>query len=146
MRNAMTKASATWLAPKSTAKSWSRSSPRMRDRKVPAETSPAARANPRLPVPREEAADSGGSLEELGSSLDVGWGSDVSQVRAALPQTFLNLRLSPMRMLSEPTGVIRADVERLLAAAGDPANVGLCCINMDYGTPDENVRAVIEMV
>lgn len=76
--------------------------------------------------------------------LDVGWGSDVSQIRAALPQTFLNLRLSPMRMLNEPADVIREDVGRRLATAGDPANVGICCINMDYGTPDENVRAVIE--
>jgi len=78
--------------------------------------------------------------------LDVGWGSDASRVRAALPQTFLNLRLSPMRMLNEPASVIRGDVERLLAAAGGPRNAGLCCINMDYGTPDENVRAVIEAV
>ena len=76
--------------------------------------------------------------------LDVGWGSDVSRVRAALPRTFLNLRLSPMRMLNEPVSVIRQDVARLLAAAGHPANVGICCINMDYGTPDENVRAVVE--
>jgi hypothetical protein len=76
--------------------------------------------------------------------LDVGWGSDVSRVRAALPRTFLNLRLSPMRMLNEPADLIRADVSRLLAAAGNPANVGICCINMDYGTPDEHVRAVFE--
>ena len=49
-----------------------------------------------------------------------------------------------MRMLNEPASVIRNDVEWLLAAAGGPANAGICCINMDYGTPDENVRAVIE--
>ncbi len=77
--------------------------------------------------------------------LDVGWGSDVSRVRATLPQTFLNLRLSPMRMLNEPASTIREDVARLLAAAGDKQNVGVCCINMDYGTPDGNVRAVLEV-
>jgi hypothetical protein len=76
--------------------------------------------------------------------LDLGWGSDVSRARAALPHTFLNLRLSPMRMLNEPVSVIRSDVARLLKAAGDHVNIGICCINMDYGTPDENVRAVIE--
>ena len=76
--------------------------------------------------------------------VDVGWGSDVAQVRAALPETFLNLRLSPVRMLNEPVNEIRGDVERLLAAAGAPDNVGLCCINMDYGTPDENVRAMMD--
>jgi hypothetical protein len=78
--------------------------------------------------------------------LDVGWGSDISKVRAALPRTFLNLRLSPMRMLNEPASVIREDIARLLAAAGDQADVGLCCINMDYSTPNENVRAVIQAV
>jgi hypothetical protein len=77
--------------------------------------------------------------------LDVGWGSDVAQVRAALPHTFLNLRLSPLRMLHETAKVIRGDVEQLLAAAGGRANAGLCCINMDCGTPDENVRAVLEV-
>ena len=76
--------------------------------------------------------------------LDVGWGSDVSRVRATLPDTFLNLRLSPMRMLNEPIRVIREDAARLLAAAGGPPNIGICCINMDYGTPDQNIRAVME--
>jgi hypothetical protein len=75
--------------------------------------------------------------------VDVGWGSDVAKVRAALPRAFLNLRLSPMRMLSRSAAEIRADGEALLNAAGH-GNSGLCCSNMDYGTPDENVRAMIE--
>ena len=41
-----------------------------------------------------------GSYAELGIAFaDVGWGSDVSACRRALPATFLNLRLSPIRML-----------------------------------------------
>lgn len=73
--------------------------------------------------------------------MDVGWGSDVVRCRSELPDAFLNLRLSPVRMLNCPAAEIRPDAERLLAAAGP--NSGVCCINMDYGTPDENVRAVL---
>jgi uroporphyrinogen-III decarboxylase len=74
---------------------------------------------------------------------DVGWGSDVALCRQRLPGVFLNLRLSPVRMLQESAETIRRDTEQLLRAAG-PGNVGVCCINMDYGTPDENVLAMIE--
>lgn len=77
--------------------------------------------------------------------FDVGWGSDVARCRKELPTAFLNLRLNPVRMLQCTTAEIRRDAEQLLAAAGDTRNVGLCCINMDYGTPDENVRAMLEV-
>jgi hypothetical protein len=60
-----------------------------------------------------------------------------------LPDVFLNLRLSPVRMLQETAAEIREDVSALLAAAGRREKVGICCINMDYGTPDENVNAVL---
>ncbi len=73
---------------------------------------------------------------------DVGWGSDVERVSATLPETFLNLRLDPVRMLQRSRDEIRADAESLLEAARSKA--GLCCINMDHGTPDENVMAMFE--
>ncbi|MEA3334880.1 MAG: uroporphyrinogen decarboxylase family protein [Chloroflexota bacterium] len=74
--------------------------------------------------------------------VGVGWGSDVAAVREALPDTFLNLRLSPIRMLRATPEEIAADTEQLLHAAGSLDRVGLCCINMDYGTPDENIFAM----
>ena len=77
--------------------------------------------------------------------VDVGWGSDVARCRRELPGVFLNLRLSPIRMLQESAATIREDAERLLAAAGETDNVGMCCINMDYGTPDENVLAMLDV-
>ena len=83
---------------------------------------------------------------ELGIAFaDVGWGSDVAACRAALPDTFLNLRLSPIRMLQCTPAEVAADAERLLQAAGPLDQVGLCCINMDYGTPDDNIFAVYEV-
>ena len=77
---------------------------------------------------------------------DVGWGSDVAAVAAALPETFLNLRLSPMRMLRCTPQEIATDTESLLRAAGEPARCGVCCINMDHGTPDDNIFAMFEVV
>jgi len=73
---------------------------------------------------------------------DVGWGSDVARCSAALPDAFLNLRLHPVRLLSGTAQEARSDALALLRAAGRESNVGLCCINMDYGTPDENVQAL----
>lgn len=74
--------------------------------------------------------------------VDVGWGSDAARCRSAFPDSFLNLRLSPVRMLRSSPVEVRDDAVRLLSAAG--GNAGLCCINMDYGTPDENVRAMFD--
>ena len=78
--------------------------------------------------------------------VDVGWGSDVAAVREALPDAFLNLRLNPVRMLQATPQEIAADTKGLLSAAGSLENVGVCCINMDYGTPDENIFAMYEVV
>lgn len=76
---------------------------------------------------------------------DVGWGSDVAAVSTALTDTFLNLRLSPVRMLQCSAAEVRQDAEGLLAACGRKEKVGLCCINMDHGTPDENVLTLLEV-
>ena len=76
---------------------------------------------------------------------DVGWGSNVARCSQALPDAFLNLRLSPVRMLTQTVEEARRDVEQLLAAANRPERVGVCCINMDAGTPDANVMAMLDV-
>ncbi len=77
---------------------------------------------------------------------EAGWGSDIARVREALPNVFLNLRLSPIRMLQCTPQEIAEDTEKLLRAAAPLDQVGLCCINLDYGTPDENLFAMFEVV
>jgi hypothetical protein len=47
-------------------------------------------------------------------------------------------------MLQQPADEISKDTERLLRAAARAGNVGVCCINMDFGTPDGNVAAMFE--
>ena len=78
--------------------------------------------------------------------VDVGWGSDVAACRQALPEAFFNLRLSPVRMLTCSPQEIAADTEGLLRAAGPLELAGVCCINMDYGTPDDNLYAIYQVV
>ena len=78
--------------------------------------------------------------------VDVGWGSDMELCRKALPDAFLNLRLNPVRMLTCSPEEIAADTDQLLKSAAPLENVGVCCINMDYGTPDENIFAMAEVV
>lgn len=78
--------------------------------------------------------------------VDVGWGSDVAACRKLLPNVFFNLRLSPVRMLTCTPEEIAADTESLLRAAGPLELAGICCINMDYGTPDENLFAMYAVV
>jgi hypothetical protein len=76
----------------------------------------------------------------------VGWGSDVARARQALPDAFFNLRLSPVRMLQGTPDEIAGDTERLLLAAGPLEQAGVCCINMDDGTPDDNIYAMFGVV
>jgi hypothetical protein len=78
--------------------------------------------------------------------VDVGWGSDAALCRRALPDAFFNLRLNPVRMLTCSPEEIAADTDQLLKAAAPLENVGVCCINMDYGTPDENIFAMAQVV
>jgi hypothetical protein len=76
--------------------------------------------------------------------LDVGWGGDLKILRAALPDTFLNIRLSPVELVGQTVGEIRAVVRRLVADAGDSSLTGLCCVNMDDKVTDEKVTAILE--
>lgn len=78
--------------------------------------------------------------------FDVGWGSDVAACRAALPHAIFSLRLSPVRMATLTPREVAADVEALLRAAGPLERAAVCCINLDDHTPDENVRAIFEVV
>jgi hypothetical protein len=88
-----------------------------------------------------------GSYSTVGASFfDVGWGSDVARCRELLPEAFLCLRLSPVRMQRCTPDEIVADTEGILGAVGSIDRAAICCINMDYGTPEENLRAMFDTV
>ncbi len=76
--------------------------------------------------------------------LDVGAGSEITPLRVAMPGAFLNLRLSPVALLTAEPMDIRREVRRLISESGRFCRTGVCCINMDHGTPDRNVSAMLE--
>ena len=76
--------------------------------------------------------------------FDIGWGADIARCRRLLPDAFFNVRLSPVKIKDCTPDEVKSDIERLFSQVGDLSKVGLCCINMDYGTPDENVAAIFE--
>jgi hypothetical protein len=74
--------------------------------------------------------------------LDVGFGSDIEACGRLFPGAFLNLRMSPVRMLQGSEDQAYGDALQALTACGRRENVGVCCINMDGDTPDANVKAM----
>ncbi|MFC1540879.1 uroporphyrinogen decarboxylase family protein [Candidatus Latescibacterota bacterium] len=77
--------------------------------------------------------------------FDVGWGADIAYCRKMLPDAFFNVRLSPVKIKNCTPAEVESDLVNLLENAGDLTKVGICCINMDYGTPDENVAKIFEV-
>lgn len=78
--------------------------------------------------------------------LDVGWGGDLKMLRAGLPRTFLNIRLSPVEIVGWDETAVRREIETRVEASGDPRLTGVCCINMDDRVSDAQVRAIFETV
>ncbi len=77
--------------------------------------------------------------------FDVGWGADIARCRELIPDAFFNVRLSPVKIKTCSADEVEADLINLLENAGDLSKVGICCINMDHGTPDENVAKIFEV-
>lgn len=77
--------------------------------------------------------------------FDVGWGADIEWCRKLLPDAFFNIRLSPVKILTCTPDDVEADLVDLLERAGDLSRLGICCINMDEGTRDENVAKIFEV-
>ena len=77
--------------------------------------------------------------------FDVGWGADIAYCRGKIPDAFFNLRLSPVKIKDCTPDEVETDLVSLLENAGDLSKVGICCVNMDYGTPDENAARIFEV-
>jgi hypothetical protein len=86
-----------------------------------------------------------GELDGL-DFLDVGWGGDVAKLRRYLPNTFLNIRLSPVDMIEQSTGEIEETIRQLVKESGDLGLTGVCCINIDEKVSDEKITCMFETV
>ena len=78
--------------------------------------------------------------------LDVGWGGDVAMLRKHLPDTFLNIRLSPVDIVKQTANEVRQTVRKLVHDSGNPWLTGVCCVNMDQDVRDEQITAILEEV
>jgi len=78
--------------------------------------------------------------------LDVGWPGDVAQLRRHLPETFLNIRYSPVEIVKQTPEEIRRTIRRLVHESANPYLTGVCCINMDQQVSDEQITAIFEEV
>jgi hypothetical protein len=78
--------------------------------------------------------------------LDVGWGGDLKILRRHLPETFLNIRLSPVEIINQSRDQIRETIKRLVRDSGNPYLTGVCCINMDDKVEDEKVIEIFKTV
>ena len=78
--------------------------------------------------------------------LDVGWPGDVAKLRRHLPDTFLNIRYSPVEVVRQTPEEIRQTVRRLVHDSANPWLTGVCCINMDQEVSDEQITAIFEEV
>jgi hypothetical protein len=78
--------------------------------------------------------------------LDLGWGGDVAHLRKLLPDTFFNIRLSPVELVNMTVAEIQATITKLLTESANPALSGVCCINMDDSVTDDRIDAIFETV
>jgi len=78
--------------------------------------------------------------------LDLGWGGDVKILRQHLPNTFFNIRLSPVEIIKQTNDEIRETIIRLVNDSGNPYLTGVCCINMDDKVTDDKVDTIFETV
>lgn len=78
--------------------------------------------------------------------LDVGWGGDIKVLREHLPNTFLNIRYSPVELAKQSNEEIRQTITSLVKDSGNPYLTGVCCINIDDTVSDEKIDVIFETV
>ena len=78
--------------------------------------------------------------------LDVGWGGDVKELRKYLPDTFLNMRVSPVEILQQSNEELSEVITRMVKESDNPYLTGICCINMDDQVEDDKVGTIFKTV
>ncbi|HDR67839.1 MAG TPA: hypothetical protein ENN61_02185 [Bacteroidaceae bacterium] len=78
--------------------------------------------------------------------LDLGWGGDVALLRKHLPDTFFNIRISPVELARMSKDEVRKTVRKLVTDSGNLQLTGVCCINIDNTVTDDKIDAIFETV
>ena len=78
---------------------------------------------------------------------EVGAGSGVAEVKKALPDCWLNLRYSPVKLASVPGEELRDELEQMVEdAGGTNAAVSVSCVGIDTSVPDEQVAMFLKIL
>ncbi len=78
--------------------------------------------------------------------LDLGWGGNVKLLRDHLPDTFLNIRLSPVELARQTNEEIRSTITKLVHESANPYLTGICCINLDDSVTDDRIDTIFQTV
>ena len=79
--------------------------------------------------------------------MDVGCGSEIKPCREAFKDRWLSLRLDPVKMIRYTAEEATAATEALFEEHGSPyERLAVQCANIDYGTPDEAIRAMFNTI
>jgi len=79
--------------------------------------------------------------------FEIGWGSDVRRCRQVLgPNVYINARLSPVRLKNCSKKEIIEDTKKLIEQGNPLRTFSISSMGVEYGTPDENIEAVVETV
>lgn len=75
---------------------------------------------------------------------EVGAGSDMAAVRAALPDTWLNARYSPAKLTSVSESQLFSEVENLLRAGDNPRHeISISCVGIDGNVEDAQILSFL---
>lgn len=88
-------------------------------------------------------------IERFTENLEAETGTtSISVTRSVkhLPNTFFNLRLSPVELADTPVEEIHTIITKLVAESANPELTGVCCINMADKVTDEKIDAIFETV
>jgi len=79
--------------------------------------------------------------------FEIGRGSDVRKCRKVLgSNVYINARLSPVRLKNCSKKEIIEDRKKLMKQGGPLKTLSISSMGIEYGTPDENIEAVVEAV
>lgn len=77
--------------------------------------------------------------------VEIGWGSDLRLALDVFPEAHVQVILGHQHVMDGPASAVRGTMREMVETAGD--DVGRLSFNvpdLEYGTPDEHVRAVVE--
>ena len=78
---------------------------------------------------------------------EVGAGSKIAEVRTLLPDCWLNLRYSPVKLCDVNEDELKADLFQMVQEAGGPDTAAsLSCVGIDKSVPDKQVSAFLKIM